>query len=76
MKLTIKLENLNDVNAFISQANKINGDVTVYKGKYCVDGKSLMGLMSIGIPLNIIVEYPDDSIDFNNFIQKYEVRPE
>ena len=68
----IKINNLKDLNLFVQNANHVNGDVCIYRGKFCVDGKSLMGAVSLNTAAGCRVEYPDNAIEFENFISKFE----
>lgn len=68
----IKMNNVTDVMNFVKEASKIEGDITVLKGRYIIDGKSIMGVMSIDMSTGMIVEYPADAVDFENFISQFE----
>ena len=68
----IKMNSVTDVMNFVKEASKIEGDVTVLKGRYIIDGKSIMGVMSIDMSAGMTVEYPADAIDFENFISQFE----
>lgn len=68
----IKINNLKDLNLFVQKSNQVNGDVSVYRGKFCVDGKSLMGIISLNTAEGCRVEYPDDAIAFDEFISTFE----
>lgn len=68
----IKINSVTDVMNFVKEASKIEGDVTVLKGRYIIDGKSIMGVMSIDMSAGMTVEYPADAIDFENFISQFE----
>ena len=68
----IKMNNVTDVMNFVKEASKIEGDVTVLKGRYIIDGKSIMGVMSIDMSTGMTVEYPADAVDFENFISQFE----
>lgn len=68
----IKMNSVTDVMNFIKEASKIEGDVTVLKSRYIIDGKSIMGVMSIDMSTGMTVEYPADAIDFENFISQFE----
>lgn len=68
----IKMNNVTDVMNFVKEASKIEGDVTVLKGRYIIDGKSIMGVMSIDMSTGMTVEYPADAIDFENFISQFK----
>lgn len=70
---TIKIYNINDIKEFIRHSTAVDGEVTCSKGKYMVDGKSIMGLMSIDLSTGITVEYPEDATDFDEFVSQFEV---
>lgn len=68
----IKMNSVTDVMNFVKEASKIEGDVTVLKGRYIIDGKSIMGVMSIDMSTGMTVEYPANAVDFENFISQFE----
>lgn len=68
----IKMNSVTDIMNFVKEASKIEGDITVLKGKYIIDGKSIMGVMSIDMSTGMTVEYPADAINFENFISQFE----
>lgn len=68
----IKMNSVTNVMNFVKEASKIEGDVTVLKGRYTIDGKSVMGVMSIDMSTGMTVEYPADAVDFENFISQFE----
>lgn len=70
---TIALKTIFDLDTFIKKANAVDGDVLVYRGKFVVDGKSVLGVMSLDLTDGFIVEYPSDAIEFEQFLSKYEV---
>ncbi len=45
----IRLENTNDAQEFVSAASKCGGDVDLHSGVVYIDGKSLLGVMTMGI---------------------------
>ena len=66
------MNSVTDVMNFVKEASKIEGDITVLKGRYIIDGKSIMGVMSTDMSTGITVEYLADAIDFENFISQFE----
>lgn len=70
-KMYIKMSNVTDITTFANIAAHVSGDVDVTKGKYCTDGASLMGLFGIDMSTGVTVEYPEDAIDFENFIKLF-----
>lgn len=68
----IKMSNIKDIVNFVNEASKVKSDINVLKGRYIIDGKSIMGVISIDVTTGMIVEYPADAIDFENFISQFE----
>ena len=68
----IKINGIADVTAFVKMASQVDGDVTLYRGKYVVDGTSLLGVFSVDPSEGVTVEYPEDAEVFEEFINKFE----
>ena len=58
--IKIKLSTIKDVKDFCSLANKSSGTVTLTSGRFTVDGKSIMGIMSLDLskPVSLTAEEP------------------
>lgn len=56
VELTILINQLSDVKNVVEAFSKCKGEVSVYSGRYIVDGKSLMGLFSLDLSKPIKVE--------------------
>lgn len=69
----IKMNELTTIYVFAERARAVDGDVILHKGHFSVDGKSLLGIMSIDMTDGVVVEYPTDAIDFENFVKEFEV---
>ena len=69
----IKMNGIQDVMTFVKIASSIDGDVLVKKGKFCIDGKSLMGMFSLDLSNGAMVEYPEDAITLDEFLDNYKV---
>lgn len=69
--MTIKFNNIDDIEAFLDITQSLRGDVIVGEGNVQIDGKSPMGMM--GLDLN--KEYPiflfekDNAKEIGNFIK-------
>lgn len=48
-KIQIKFKDVTDVNKFVHLVSKYNADVDLYCGSYCVDAKSILGIMTIDL---------------------------
>lgn len=70
---TITLHDINDITTFVHLATLVEGDIDVQSGRYIIDGKSIMGVMSIDISKPCTVTYPEDATDFENFLIPFEV---
>lgn len=71
-KVFIKISSFTDYTLLVAEATKVStGDVTVSKGRYSVDAKSLPGVFSLDLSDGATIEYPEDAIDFENFLTKY-----
>ncbi|MBO7535559.1 MAG: HPr family phosphocarrier protein [Bacilli bacterium] len=68
----IKINGISDLTQFVQKATLVDGDVFVEKGKFTVDGKSLLGMFSIDPTSGINVNYPDDAITFEEFITQFK----
>lgn len=69
----IKITSVTDITNFVREAQKVYGDITVKKGRYVVDGKSLMGMFSLDGSTGLTVEYPETAYSFEEFIMPFSV---
>ena len=65
----ISISTIVDMMDFAREASKVFGDVLIRKGIYVIDGKSIMGIVSIDPSTGIIVEYPEDATEFGAFLE-------
>ena len=69
---TIKLNEIEKIQEFVRLASASICDIDVYSGKYVVDGKSLLGVLSLcGTTLKIVVN-ADDMADVDSFMSNIE----
>ena len=68
----IKLSTINDVKDFCNLASKNRGNVILMSDRFSVDGKSIMGIMSLDLskPVSLTVDYPI-SDEFADGVKKY-----
>lgn len=75
MKYTVKINSFGEVNEFVSL---MNGEekVTAYSldNQYVIDAKSIMGLLSLNLDHNFVIENPEPSNEFEIRIEKFIVR--
>ena len=70
----IVLDRLKDITDFVNAAShfeKHNGDILLFQGKQVVEATSLLGVLSLDTSKGVIVSYPNDLIEFNNFIKPF-----
>ena len=70
--LHIKINNISDVATFVQNASDVYGDVLIKKGKFVIDGKSLMGMFSLDLSTGVTVEYPEDATNFEDYINTFK----
>lgn len=71
--MTISIKGLNDVYKFIQMAQEVEGDITVSRGRYSVDAKSVLGVFSLDMSQDVTVEYPEVATKFETFITQFQV---
>lgn len=69
----ISIKSLNDVYNFINKAQSVDGDVTIKRGRYCVDAKSVLGVFSVDMSQEVTITYPDTATDFDEFCEQFKV---
>ena len=75
-KITIYLSQVERVKDFVEAANKFESDVDIIMGRYVVDAKSIMGVLSLDLSGAIEVEIHSDNAQevtyFNNIMLPFE----
>lgn len=74
-KRKIKLEKIVDAKCLVDKATKVNGDVWLSNDSGCrVSGKSILGVFDVALDSAMSVEYPESAEDFDEFLQKLELK--
>jgi phosphotransferase system HPr-like phosphotransfer protein len=73
-RIEVKICGIHDAALLVENAMKTEGDVTLYRGRYAIDAKSLMGVMAIDASQGVIIEYPNDVTKFEDFIKQFEIK--
>ena len=71
--MLISIKGLNDVYKFIQTAQTVDGDVTITRGRYSVDAKSILGVFSLDLSQDVTIEYPESATEFETFITQFKV---
>ena len=66
MKITenIEISSVTELNKFCTEASKCHTPVEVKSGRYIVDGKSIMGVLSLDLTKEVTVEFDDTESNF------------
>lgn len=70
----IRLSTIENVKDFVSAINEYDFYVDLVQGKYCINGKSIMGIFSLDLskPLALNAEVPEESLaDFSQTISAF-----
>ena len=67
----IKIHSITDMTRFVQAAKEVEGDIIVEKGRYSVDGKSILGVLSLDMSSGVIIEYPKEALEFARFLQEF-----
>lgn len=67
-KMEIRLKDIDKIKKFLAMVNTFNCDIDVSKGRYIVDGKSLLGILTLDLSFPINVEiHSDDQEEIKRF---------
>ena len=72
-KMYVAINTINKATEFVQKASQVDGNVICTKGRYTIDGKSIMGIFSIDISGGIMVEYPETATDFEEYLSQFKV---
>jgi phosphotransferase system HPr-like phosphotransfer protein len=74
MKFKIRLENTRDAEEFVKAATMCGGDVDLHSGVVYIDGKSLLGVLAMGLKKEMDVHVSAHAeASFKNAVQKFVV---
>lgn len=67
--MLIDLQNVSKVKDFVALAQNYTAEITLSSGKYCVDGKSILGIFSLDLSKPVELKCSDEHIyaDFSDF---------
>lgn len=67
----IRLPIVEDVKEFVSKAEKCNFDIDIFYNRVTIDGKSLLGVLSLDRNRILTVRYAGNEPGFEGFLDKY-----
>lgn len=68
-KMNITFSTMEDIQRFEKAANSMEGNIDIRHGNFIVDGKSLLGLVAMGIKKNLEAWFYNAN-DFENYQKK------
>lgn len=71
--MKVMLATINDVKEFVNEVAKLDFDVDLISGRYAIDAKSIMGILSLDLSKPIRLDAHTDSDDFIANIKKFIV---
>lgn len=66
----IMLSSINDVKNFVTMASRYAGDVDLVSGRYIVDAKSIMGVLSLDLSRPIVMNIHEQNCE--DFLKNVE----
>lgn len=75
MTKKVLLTDIDSLKEFVNHAMKFTKDITAISGRYVVDGRSIIGLLSLNLSQPITIEYDEDDAElFDTLMSKFVVR--
>lgn len=67
-KITIKINSIEDIKKFQDEITKFETDIDITRGRYIIDAKSMLGILTIDLskPIDVVL-HSDDEVEINNF---------
>lgn len=79
-QVNLRIDKIDDLKNFVNLAGKLKSNTEVVSGRFIVDAKSIMGMLSLNLsqPVSLIIRSIDDSEteDFLDEINALIVEPE
>lgn len=71
--MKIKFNEMKDVQRFVSKCSMFEDDIVLLSGRYVVDGKSLLGILSLDLSNPVDLEIDTDDISTKHVFTEYMV---
>lgn len=69
----IKIDRISDINTLANLCAQCGTPCEVHKGRWCIDGASIMGLMTLDLSTGVTVIFDDVDSKLNDFLKKHAV---
>ena len=55
----LKIDTIKKIKEFVAIADEFTGEIQIESGRYCIDGRSMMGIFTLNIlmPLRVTIEH-------------------
>ena len=71
--MQVRIRGVTDTALFVEHAKEAKEDVIIRRGKFCIDGKSILGVLSLDMSVGVQVEYDENETEFENWLKRFEV---
>lgn len=71
--MKIRLNNMKDVQRFVSKCSMFEDDIVLLSGRYVINGKSLLGILSLDLSKPVVLEIDTDDISTKHVFTEYMV---
>lgn len=67
-KITVKINNIEDIKKFQDEITKFETDIDITRGRYIIDAKSMLGILTIDLakPIDVVL-HSDNETEINKF---------
>lgn len=71
VKKTIKLNSIDNIRKFVTASNRQPFEIDILSGRFAIDGKSIMGIFSLDISKNILMQiHADTEAECSAFLEE------
>ena len=70
-EVKIKLSSVQDAKDFVNLASRCDFDIDLYYGHMMIDGKSLIGVLSMDLTRILVVKFEGENAEFEDFLKKH-----
>lgn len=70
-EVKIKLSSVQDAKDFVNLAGRCDFDIDLYYGHMMIDGKSLIGVLSMDLTRILVVKFEGENIEFEDFLKNH-----
>lgn len=69
----VKIDRISDINTFVNLCTRKGSPCEVHKGRWCINGASIMGLMTIDLSSGVTVIFDDTNTELDEFLKQHAV---